>query len=48
MDRAVVKIGDQANQPNQPNQPNQGQQARNEIEEYILARYISTGSAIWR
>ena len=58
MDRAVIKVGDGANQPAQPqanqpaqpqaNQPAQQQPARNEIEDYVLARYISAGSAIWR
>ena len=47
--------GHQSNQPNpaiQTNQANQANQAnqpgRNEIEEYIMARYISTNTAIWR
>ena len=43
--------GNQSNQPNQAAQANQGNQVqpiRNEIEEYTLARYISTNTAIWR
>ena len=44
--------GNQSNQPNSTIQANQANQAnqpgRNEIEEYIMARYISTNTAIWR